>query len=247
MKSFAPRIPRKQITYRSYKNFVKEDFISDLVSAPFQVTEIFDEPDDTYWAFEYMFNEILNQHLPVKKKMVRNKHTPFMNGRLRRDIARKKRLWKRFKRFPNPKTWEDYRLQRNRATSTRRESIKHYFKERTENGSQNEQFRDTVKPFFTHKGSNHHSDLLIEDEGNLVTNLKDVAEIMNNFYVDTARHIGADKPAPTIDANYEPCDIVNSSIEFYKHHPSVELIKCKLESVIILNLNILITVVCSAC
>ena len=44
----APRHINKVITYRSYKDFNREQFLCDLASAPFHGAQVFDTVDDTY-------------------------------------------------------------------------------------------------------------------------------------------------------------------------------------------------------
>ena len=48
--------------------------------------EIFDDPDDSYWVFETLYKSVVDFHLPFKKKVIRSKHTPFMNGKLNKDM-----------------------------------------------------------------------------------------------------------------------------------------------------------------
>ena len=116
MRLSAPKQPPRTIVYRSFKTFREKDFIDDLSAAPLHVADTFNDPDDCYWMFNCMLTDILNSHAPLKQKTVRSKHTPFMNSRLKKAVMNKHRLWRRYKKYPSRKTWEQYRLQRNLVT-----------------------------------------------------------------------------------------------------------------------------------
>jgi hypothetical protein len=223
LKSSAPKQPSKTIYYRSFKNLNNDNFLSDLQNVPFHISDIFDDPDDCYWAINNLLNDVLDKHVPIKKKTIRAKHTPFMNSSLRKAIMNKHRLWRKYKQFPSSKTWESYRNQRNRTTAIRKASIKTYFRERSDGGPRNEHFWDTIKPFITNKGCKNTQELMIEHNSDILTNPKDVADAMNKFYIDIASHIGADVTVPSSDFNNLE-DYVNDSISLFKEHPSVKCI-----------------------
>ena len=56
--------------YRSYKNFDNNKFLNDVSSIPYCVTEIFDDPDDCYWAWNKLTMDIVDEHAPLKTKTV---------------------------------------------------------------------------------------------------------------------------------------------------------------------------------
>jgi hypothetical protein len=222
-KTGAPRQPPKTVFYRSFKNFNDDKFLADLQSTPFHITNIFEDPEDSYWAFNKLLNQVLVEHAPIKQKTVRSRYTPFMNKSLRKAIMNKHRLWRKYKKYPSSKTWNSYRVQRNAVTALRKASIKTYFQERTAGGPKNEHFWKTVKPFMTNKGSHNTQELMIEHNNNILTEPKDVAHVMNKFYINIAAHIGADVNVPKSDficlESY-----VKESIQLFKDHPSITCI-----------------------
>ena len=92
----------KYISYRSYKHFNEQDFLTDLERVPFQVSEVFDDVSDSYWAFTTMFSEVIDDHAPIKRKKVNCKQMPFVTAEYRKNILRKRMLrnaYLRSKRF----------------------------------------------------------------------------------------------------------------------------------------------------
>jgi hypothetical protein len=59
---------------------------------PYNVTSIFDDINDSYWMWDKLTMEIVDEHAPLKIKTVRGNRVPYMNGELRRAINVKNML-----------------------------------------------------------------------------------------------------------------------------------------------------------
>jgi hypothetical protein len=46
------------------KNYDEEAFLSYITQAPFQVRQVFDDPDDMYWAYTTIPKDIIEIHDP---------------------------------------------------------------------------------------------------------------------------------------------------------------------------------------
>ena len=78
----APRHINKVITYRSYKNFNREQVLCDLASAPFHAAQVFDTVDDAYWFSESLLLDVVNKHAPLKMRVIKQRQIPYMNSML---------------------------------------------------------------------------------------------------------------------------------------------------------------------
>jgi hypothetical protein len=219
-----PKPRPKNITYRSFKTFILESFRNDLSSVPFGVCDIFDDPTDALWAQNTLVLEVLNEHAPLKSQTVRANRPAFMNRSLRKSIMDKSRLRNRFKRTRSKADWEKYRVQRNKTSHLRRESIKNYFQERCQEGPRNQHFYDTIKPFLSNKYRRDNNLMLFEGQ-ELLTKPEEVAECMNNYYVDIAKDIGTDKDCPKWKDFPDTENFVDASVDYHKEHPSIKDIK----------------------
>ena len=85
-KLYMPELKPSTIRYRSFKNFNSDLFLKDLSLIPFNIIEIFDDVDDTYWIWNELIMQIVNEHAPIKIKTIKGKRVPYMNGELRRSI-----------------------------------------------------------------------------------------------------------------------------------------------------------------
>ena len=199
----------KYITYRSFKNFDEEAFKKDVANIPFCCPPM-GEPDDNYWAFSTMFNELIDEHIPLKTKKAKSKPCKFMNSRWRKAINKRNMLRNRYYSTRTNENWELYRTQRNFCTKLRRESAQQYFTERCGEGPKNKDFWPTIKPFLSKKCVSGNDKIFLSDGDNLVTDTEEVCNKFNDFYVNVAQDIGDDAGTFKDD---------------YSDHPSVLAIK----------------------
>ena len=85
------------------------------------------------------------------------------------------------------KNWENYKKQRNFCIDLLCKTKTEYFKNlNVKDLSDNRKFWKTIKPYFSNKGLNSIK-LLLKKKGNLVSDEKELATIMNNFFINITR------------------------------------------------------------
>jgi hypothetical protein len=67
------------INIRSFKHYNREAFYNDISQALWPVIDVFTDIDDKVNPFNTMFNDILNQHAPIKSIKVKGKPNPCVN------------------------------------------------------------------------------------------------------------------------------------------------------------------------
>ena len=72
----------------------------------------------------------------------------------------------------------------------RRKSLRSYFKSKFSDEQNGSSFWKVIKPFITNKGHHNSSDLTLLEDGRIITDHEKVAEVMNNYYINVAAHIG---------------------------------------------------------
>ena len=88
LRSSFKKLPPKEITYRSYKNFTQKHFLRDLDRRLIQ-GEIYKNCNDPYKKLTEIFFEVLDKHAPLKKKKVRGNNAVFMSKELSKAIMTK--------------------------------------------------------------------------------------------------------------------------------------------------------------
>ena len=124
-KSHFSRLSPKAIYYRNYKNFDESKFIEDLIYTDFSLQS--DDPNENYSFLKREFSKIVEKDAPLRKKFIRDNHTPFMNKELRKTIYTRSRLRNKFCKSLSNKSEALYKKQQNKCISLRRKSIKKYF------------------------------------------------------------------------------------------------------------------------
>ena len=181
---FSPRIVVKS----HFKNYDPGLFLADIATVPFHVAHIFDDPDDVCWTWGKLLSGALDVHTPVTRCISKRQHVPFMTTELLGSIGHHNKLRKLWFEFKDPRDWEKYRLQRNLTSSLRRREISSYLRSRADSAKGDpKQFWHTIKPFMHCKQSNNEGAYHLKENGVLVTDKKEVAEIFNNLTSRTVR------------------------------------------------------------
>lgn len=93
-----PKAKRNQhsyITYRSFKDFNEDAFLSDLSRAPFNDIYQLTDPQEAMSLWFRLLLGVLNHHAPVKRKRVRQAHLPpWFNDDIQKAMALRKELRK---------------------------------------------------------------------------------------------------------------------------------------------------------
>ena len=110
-------IERKKVNFRSYKNFNEHIFEEDLSHVPFHIAHIFDDVDDIYWANEFLFKQVVNEHAPIKQNKPRKNPPPYMNSEYRKIIYKTRQAHNTYLKNKNNKNWNIYKSLRNKKNT----------------------------------------------------------------------------------------------------------------------------------
>ena len=88
LKLMYQKLPLKTIEFRDYRHFKQDEFEQDLMQALCNNPQV----NFSYDQFAKTFQNTLDRHAPLKKKVIRGNQKPFMNRQLRHAIMRRSRL-----------------------------------------------------------------------------------------------------------------------------------------------------------
>ena len=219
LKSKYSRLPPKTVTYRSYGNFILDDFLQDL-SLNVTSSEI-----KHYRLFEEIFVNTLDKHAPRKSRLVRGNEKPHMNRALRKAIMERSKLRNIFRRSKLHSDLLAYRRQRNRVCKLNKNSRKAYFESVASNPNFNssQNFWSICKPFFSDKHTVSEKVFLVHND-EIISNDSVTAKIFNSYFNDITKNLNLKSWDPGSYISY-PNDPVRNAISKFEHHPSILKIK----------------------
>ena len=152
-----------------------------------------------------------------------------MSKRLSKEIMHRSKLKNKLNKNPTEENRKLYRKQRNVCVNLLRKEKKNYF-----NNLDLKVFEDirkfwkAIKPLFSDKHNFSQRDIIIEDEGRLISDNAEVAEILNNYFIDAVEGLDIEPFAvPSDDISTD--DIEKTDIERiikkYEEYPSILKIK----------------------
>ena len=67
---------------------------------------------DNYSSFENVFIDVLNKHAPIKKKVIRANHAPYVTKALRKTIMKRSQLEKIYFKVRTQESFKKYKKQK---------------------------------------------------------------------------------------------------------------------------------------
>ena len=138
------------ISYRDFSNYDNANFINSLneVLCENENTEPFLKDPEYFYK---VLTEVLNKHVPPKKKYVRGNNKPFMNKAISKAIMLRTKLRNKLLKYPTTANRISYSKQRSFCFSLLRKEKKKIFNFNVKNITDNKNLWQTIKPFLSEK------------------------------------------------------------------------------------------------
>ena len=82
------------ITTRSFKHYNSQAFNNDVALVPWFIVDAFDDVEDKLHAFNSLFNDILDKHVPIKMFKVRGQPNPCVTANIL-ELMKTRDRWRR--------------------------------------------------------------------------------------------------------------------------------------------------------
>ena len=117
--SFSKNKPIER-TYREMKHFDRETFRSELIS---ELSKI----GSDYNTFDDVFNKVLNKHAPIKTKLLRANHKPYVTKAMRKAIMKRSELATKYRRAPTDENLRAWKKHKNYCSNLYKKERKNYY------------------------------------------------------------------------------------------------------------------------
>ena len=217
---FKKKMPVK-INYRSYKNFIQDDFRNDLSIA----LQICNQQTMGYENFNHIFLEVLDSRAPSKQRVVRGNNQPFMNKTLSKAFMNRSKLKNVYNKDPSELNKTNYKKQRNFCVGLlAKEKKKQYNNLDLKVVDDNKTFWKSIKPLFSNKQNVSQKNIVIVEKDKIISKNEEVAEKLNNFFIKAVEDLEIEQFAPNFEYDIQTEDI-DEIIRKYEKHPSSLKIK----------------------
>ena len=207
----------KQIYYRDYKKFDNYNFKKEL-------RESLQNNVNNYETFEHIFLDKLEKYAPLKQKITRANHAPYMNKYLRKCIMKRSELENKYYKNKTNENLKAYKKHKNFCSKLyKKERKKFYTKLNTKNVTDNKLFWRTVKPFLSDKTPTNSNITLINGD-EIVSEDKTVSEKLNNFFNNAVDDLGITE-SNFVNYTNGILDPVERAIKKFEDHPSIKTIE----------------------
>ena len=173
------------ISYRSFKNFDENRFISDLQAVPWDLIKLFDDTDDILEAWTDLFLQVVDKNIPIKQHRVKRKTQPDW---LSSDILDAMKTRDRHKSLGNE---NEYKSWRNKVNKLIKQSKKDQYQTFIENNKNNpgsiyKLFQEVGAGKGSRKSSNISS---VNQNGVHIEDPTEMANTFNSFFANIAAKV----------------------------------------------------------
>ena len=168
--------------YRDYKYFDRTKFKNNL-------NEKLSEGISNYESFETTFIEVLNKHAPLKKKLLRANHAPYITKTLRKAIMRRSQLETKYLKTKTQTDLKLYKKHKNVCSKLyNNEGRKYYESLDMKNVLDSKKFWKTIGPFLSDKNT-VFSQISVEKNSQIMSDDFVLSEEFSTFLEDTVRSL----------------------------------------------------------
>ena len=166
----------KETIYRNFKKFNEEDFNQELRG------RLSTELVDNYSSFENVFIDVLNRHASIKKKVIRANHAPYVTKALRKAIMKRSQLEKIYFKKRTQESFKKYKKQKNYCSRLYKRERKSFFESiDSSKMTDSKTFWKNIQPFFSEKRKTVNKITLVNENEDILSNDKVVADEINSF------------------------------------------------------------------
>ena len=154
-----------------------------------------------------------------------------MSKALRKAIMRRSALENKYLKNKKAETKRLYKKQKNYCSKLYKKERKQYFANLSlKNVTDNKKFWQTVKPFFSEKGSLSQRINIIKDNS-IVSEDTEVAEILNDFFKNAVSTLEINENRFLLHGNDNLENPIERAISKFSLHPSILEIKNRTQSI----------------
>ena len=166
----------KELLYRDLKKFYFFYF-NDELKTIFSRNTV-----RSCYQFDQIFLNVLDKHVPMKRKLLRANHSSYISKPSRKKITRRSHLEKVYYKKKSEKNFKAYNKQKNFCSRLYKKERKWFFNNLNPNFvTDNKLFWKTIKPFFSNK-ENYRSQIKLVEKDEILQGDDLIPKELNKFF-----------------------------------------------------------------
>ena len=188
---------------------------------------VFSSGCNDYDAFEDMFFSTLNLHAPLKKKIIKGNHAPYMNRQLRKAMMKRQELQTKYYRTKAIQDFEVFKRHRNYVSRLNKKVKKEYYHNLDDKVLlDRKKFWKYIKSSFSDKECFGQKITLVS-KGNIISDDKEQANTFMDFFGKAVDNLEIIENRYLLNRDYQDQGEIENIISKFKYHPSILKIKNK--------------------
>ena len=214
----------KYVNSRNIKNLNFVEFCDELRNESWEDVLSVQDTNIAYDVMVSRYTKILDKFAPMRRKRVRQKSAPWMNTDIKSLMQERDKSKKKALKSKDPSDWNNYKHLKNQVTSLIRKSKRKYINDNIiRNRGNSSELWKLLHTLLPKKRANVLN--RVKSEGRVITNYKEIANVINNSFVDVPKRLRANLPKVTYSDCGRFIDHVTSTFSFTPVTES-EIMKC---------------------
>ena len=195
------RSPPKIVESRSFKNYNKFAFRSDLFYTLNSINiEKGLDPNKMWETWKNVFTSIADKHAPLRTRKVRSKHAPWLTNEIKKQMNHRDYLKQKATQTKSRHFYEAYKVARNKTNKMVEKAKSRHFQHTINNNNNDPKQLWKGVNLIRGKGSKTTNITSLEMEEETVTGDENIAEALNSFFVNVGPSLS--KELPESQSNY---------------------------------------------
>ena len=181
MKTKSPGFSIKRV--RNYRGLDEKSLQEDLHDVPWWVTSLFDDIDDVTHAWELLFKDVLDTHIPTRIAKIRKESLPWVTEEIRKEMNKRYKLLRKCDGTRNTSAfWEEYKRTRNKVMKMLREAKSIFWLNQFKKAKNAKDVWNTVTEVMNlHQKHKQIGPMQHSSSSELITSKTGKAELINDF------------------------------------------------------------------
>ena len=197
-----PKLKPKTLKIRSYKNFVEEDFLTDLRNADWSYFLNFEDLDEACGVLNSIVNSVAEKHAPMISIKIKGNTEAWVTPEFLAAIKERDFLKKRASKSKTITDWQIFKLKRNQVTRMKNKLKQEYFNSLlAEQSKRPKDLWKTLKQLVPGKNTKSTGIKRLVSDGEDITCPKGIADHFNEFFVNVGVQLASKFSSDTTKIN----------------------------------------------